>query len=129
VEPGDLQEDLSFFTVRQKTHEELERHEQIQRAHREELNVDLLTMRPSDYKGSSTVRDLILNVADQFEDHSQGESGLKRKQQHTPDTDASTAQARKQQRTTPKNTVDKTAANSTKTTAKTRSTTRKQSSQ
>ena len=60
-----------------------------------------------------------------MKDHSQDKSEFKHKQQHTSDTDASTAQARKQQWTTSKNIIDKTVTNFIKTTAKTYSDIRK----
>jgi len=77
VKSNDLQKNLFFFIVWQKTHEELEKHEWIYQIYKEELNIDLLTIWFSDYKDSSIIYDLILNVADQLKDHSQDESELK----------------------------------------------------
>ena len=64
-----------------------------------------------------------------MKDHSQDENEFKCKQQHTSDTDAFTAQARKQQWIILKNTVNKIVINFTKITAKIYSDIRKQSSQ
>ena len=60
-----------------------------------------------------------------MKDHSQDKSKLKCKQQHILNTDASTAQARKQQWIISKNTVNKIAANFIKIIAKTCSDIRK----
>lgn len=70
VDPNDLAEDLSVFTLRQRTHEEeltLHDHYKNRSMATGKMVVELLDIRPSDYRGTSASRDRLLGMADDLE--------------------------------------------------------------
>src|SRR2546421_11285596 len=66
VEPNELAEDLSVFTLRQRTHEEISLQDQYKKTNvaTGKMVVELLDILTSDYQGISVNRDRLLDMAD-----------------------------------------------------------------
>lgn len=70
VEPNDIAEDLSQFSVRKKTHEEeitLREQYEKRKAAAGKMVVELLDTRPSNYRGTSDSRNRLLQMAESIQ--------------------------------------------------------------